>query len=125
MQLFIVIGSSSSILNNMPSINEAYRVLRKNSADWNDIGRALDGVSGIDTSNKRIELRRNMALSDSARLEEILYNWLAQGGYSSTWGHLMEALKEDYYDVVNNIEEFLGLIQKVPNEATELGYSKC
>ena len=99
--------------------------MRKNSADWNDIGRALDGVSGNDTSNKRIELRRNMALSESARLEEILYAWLEQGGYSSTWGQLMEALKEDYLDVVNNIEELLGLIQDVPNEETELGYSKC
>ena len=46
---------------------------------------------------------------NSARLEAILNRWLQQGGASSTWGQLMKALKEDYLDVVNNIEEFLVL----------------
>ncbi len=111
MQLLIYcyIGSSSSILNKVPSVNDAFKCLKKKSADWDDIGRALDSVSGNDTSNKRTGLSRNMALSDSARLEAILNKWLQQGGASSTWGQLMEALREDYLDVVNNIEEFLVL----------------
>ena len=102
-----VIIDSSSILNKVPSLTDAFKCLKKRAADWDDIGRALDSVSGIDTSNERTGLYRNMALSDSARLETILDIWLQQGGASSTWGQLMEALKEDYLDVVNKIEEFL------------------
>ena len=106
MLLFIVIGS---ILNKVPSLSNALKLLKKKSADWDAIGRALDSVSGNDTSNERTGLHRNMALSDFACLEIILKTWLQQGGISSTWGQLKEALKEDYYDVVNKIEEFLGL----------------
>ena len=83
--------------------------MKKKSADWDAIGRALDSVSGNDTSDKRKGLRKDSSLENSARLEAFLKIWLQQGGASSTWGQLMEALKEDYFDVVNNIEECLGL----------------
>ncbi len=103
------VGSSTSILNKVPSLNDAFKVLRKKSADWHEIGRALDGVSGKENRNIRKGLNKDLSLDNSTRLEEILNIWLEQGGASSTWGQLMEALKEDYFDVVNNIEEFLGL----------------
>ncbi len=93
--------------------------MRKKSADWHEIGRALDGVSGKENRNIRKGLNKDLSLDNSTRLEEILNIWLEQGGASSTWGQLMEALKEDYFDVVNNIEEFLGLpmsIDTIPNE---------
>ena len=108
--LNIIIGSSRSILNKTPSRNDVLRVLRNRSADWYDIGIVLDSVSGNDTINKRKGLLRNVALSDSASLETILDTWLQQGGASSTWDQLIEALKElKYIDVVMNIKEFLGL----------------
>ncbi len=101
-------------MNKIPSRNDAYNVLRNKSANWDDIGRALDIVSDNDTINERKGLRKNMALSDSARLEKILNTWLQQGGASSTWDQLIEALKElKYIDVVMNIKEFLGLTDEV------------
>ena len=106
MQLFIVIGS---ILNKVPSLSVAFKLLEKNSADWEYIGRALDSVSGKKNKNERKGLKKDSSLDNSARLEDILNRWLQQGGASSTWGQFMEALKEDYLDVVNNIEEFLEL----------------
>ncbi len=96
-------------MNEVPSLPDAFKCLKKKSADWDAIGRALDSVSGNDTSNDRRGLHKDSSLENSARLEIILNIWLQQGGASSTWGQLMEALKEDYLDVVNNIEEFLGL----------------
>ncbi len=96
-------------MNKVPSINDAYRVLRKDSADWEYIGRALDSVSGKNNKNERKGLKKDSSLDNSARLEDILNMWLKQGGASSTWGQLMEALKEDYLDAVNKIEQFLGL----------------
>ena len=108
MQLSIVTGSSS-ILNKVPSLTDAFKCLKKKSADWDAIGRALDSVSGNDTSDKRKGLRKDSSLENSARLEAFLKIWLQQGGASSTWGQLKEALKEDYLDVVNKIEEFLEL----------------
>ncbi len=84
--------------------------MKNRTVDWDDIGRALDSVSSIDTSNERTGLQKNSSLNNSARLEAILKIWLKQGGASSTWDQLIEALKEHkYFDVVMNINEFLGL----------------
>ena len=84
--------------------------MKNRTAYWDDIGRALDSVSSNDTSDKRTGLQINSSLNNSTRLEAILNIWLQQGGASSTWDQLIKALKEHkYFDVVMNINEFLGL----------------
>ncbi len=97
------------IKDKVPVLKDAFNILRNKSANWDDIGRELE-VS----TNDQEGLRKNMAYSDFARLEAVLSKWLEQGGATSTWGQLMEALKVlRYKDAAEEVEKFLRTIEAI------------
>ena len=67
------------------------------------LGRSLD-IS----LDMRKELRRDGALSNDDRLEEILNTWLQTQGTTATWSSLIDALKENgLNDIVTDIKQKL------------------
>ena len=97
------VGDVDDKLCQKPKLKDAYNATKSVAARWNDLGRSL-GIS----LDKRKELRRDGALSNDDRLEEILNTWLQTQGTTATWSSLIDALKENgLNDIVTDIKQKL------------------
>ncbi len=102
--LFVCIqtGSNQSLLLKSPKLFDAHRLIDPHCYLWNRLGLALR-VS----YNYRTELK-NESISDSERLEGVLYKWIETESVPVTWDRLIEALEEiELKSVVRSIQEFL------------------
>ena len=89
-----------------PKLNEIYKLLKRKSSHWSDIGREL-GIS-LDV---RESLRNNLHYtSDHGRLEKILSEWLSTTDQSLvTWEEFIRVLTDglNYMDIVDQASTFL------------------
>ena len=93
------------LLQECPSLKDAYNLIKSHSAEWSELGRELD-IS----RNFRNTLRRDPKLSDNDRLEEILEKWIESDSEDApaTWSCLIEALKGiELRSVITDVEMFL------------------
>ena len=103
------------LLQECPSVKDAYNLIKSHSAEWSELGLELD-IS----RNFRNTLRRDPKLSDNGRLEEILEKWIESDSEDApaTWSFLIEALKGiELRSVIADVEKFL----KTPKAAKSYG----
>ena len=83
-----------------PTAFDLFKILEEKSANWDGIGREL-GVS----LNYRQQLRRNIALDDSGKLESVLDKWVESTSPPVTWKIFKEKLKNmQYMDLVGKLQ---------------------
>lgn len=85
--------------------NDVFKLLKKKSSDWNDIGRELN-VS----KNYRKGLEREGPMNTNEdKLECILEKWLESECSEVSWKHLIEVLRDEleWKDTAKEVEEFL------------------
>ena len=85
-----------------PKPNDAHRLIKSHSSQWNELGIELD-VSHDD----REELRKDQGLSNSVRLNRVLNRWI-NADKDVTWARLIQGLEEiELNSVAKSIKEFL------------------
>ena len=84
-----------------------FKLTRSHSVHWNALGRELN-VS----YNFREELKIEVTLSDDARLEAILNNWIETESSPVTWSTLIKALEAiKLKETAKQVKDFLRAIE--------------
>ncbi len=109
---------SQSLLTKSPNLHDVHKLLSPHSYKWDDIGRALRVPYGY-----RRELERER-ISDTARLERILAEWIETESVPVTWDRLIEGLEEiELRDVIRSVREFLKTDQALATYSTSVRQS--
>ena len=98
------LDSSTIIAQKKPIADDVYSLLKGHSAEWDSIGREFK-VS----MDYREELRTNISLDNSGRLERVLYTWLKKETSVCTWEHFIEIVRDELQmrEVVEETEKYL------------------
>ena len=91
-----------------PSLRDVHTMLADRSAMWDDIGRWLD-VS----YNKRQGWRLDASLSNEARLEAVINEWLVSESVPVTWEELINAL--DLNEMKDKAKQIRASLEKKEN----------
>lgn len=102
---FTYIASLADILNESPSIDDAFKCLRNASAIWDDIGRELE----IER-NYRKQLRTDPTMSADSKLERVLEKWIEGMTCEVTWQKMIDVLSRlDRKDIAKDVKKFHSL----------------
>lgn len=81
-----------------PTLKAVFNLLKRNSARWNDFGKAL----GISQNDRQILYDER--ISAEARLERVIHLWMESQCSPTTWDNLINVLREmglqDIVDVI-------------------------
>ena len=81
-----------------------FRLLKKKSCDWQEIGRALK----VEYNFRQSLLKQGVMTSDEDKLEAVLNNWIETHCSEVSWDNLTQVLTElEFIDIVRDVRSFL------------------
>ena len=106
--IFIVVGpqvkTHSPILKKSPERQDAYKLLKKKSANWDDFARDLD----IELNFREDLQREGSTRTSGSKLERILIKWIESESSDVTWSNLIEVLEGlEFLDLVREVKSYL------------------
>ena len=85
-----------------PKPNDAHRLIKSHSSQWNELGIELD------VSHNDLEEIKTDGNSNSERLNKVVNKWIDTGSVPVTWAKLIQGLEQIGLNIVaKSIKEFL------------------